>query len=325
MREYRRRRAPRAQPTAPAVIARYQHYLVAAFLSFLCVAMFFRGGFVGPEIVLLGLLLVSIFMGQALRFIRDWIPFMALFLSWQLLRGYADDFADGAAFPIHAARLVQWDEGLFHGHLPTVVLQSALFHPGQVEWYDLAATMLWAFQFAMPLVFAYFLWLKLKPVFWTFVSSLLLLAYGTFLTDVFYPSAPPWLASDWGHIRSEVYLINGDVLASLSIPPGKDLSWTMSHANPDLVASMPSMYAGVAMLVFWFSLFHWRKVAPFAGAYCLALWFGLVYTGNHYAVDVIAGALYGTTSYVLVHLALRLVSWRRSRAVVRRLPAKEVS
>jgi membrane-associated phospholipid phosphatase len=70
------------------------------------------------------------------------------------------------------------------------------------------------------------------------------------------------------------------------------------------VAAMPSLHAAFAVL---FSLYLWRLVPRAARAllalYPFAMSFALVYSGEHYVVDCIAGGVYAIVTYMAVNWA----------------------
>jgi hypothetical protein len=65
------------------------------------------------------------------------------------------------------------------------------------------------------------------------------------------------------------------------------------------------------MLLFWHRGWKWR--IPFA-VYALAMGLTLVYTGEHFAVDVLVGWAYALIVYFL---ASRFWRWREERAAAR--------
>ena len=83
----------------------------------------------------------------------------------------------------------------------------------------------------------------------------------------------------------------------------------------DNVAAVPSLHLGGTML---FVLFVWPRVRkawrPLLVAYPLFMTFSLAYSGEHYVVDCLTGALLA----VLVHLGAGRIERRRSRRAERR-------
>ena len=84
------------------------------------------------------------------------------------------------------------------------------------------------------------------------------------------------------------------------------------------VAAVPSLHAAFAML---FALYLWRLVPryvrPLLALYPLAMTVALVYLGEHYAVDCIAGWIYALAAFVSVNWAFE----RHARRALRLEPA----
>lgn len=93
---------------------------------------------------------------------------------------------------------------------------------------------------------------------------------------------------------------------------GKLLNAGQALSNP--VAAMPSLHSGFAMLIVAFFLPRVRKRWwPLLFAYPLAMTFTLVYTGDHYIIDVLVAWLYVALTFVIVGAAERW--WANSRAI----------
>ncbi len=289
---------------------------IAAFLAIVSGIQFWRNGFIGPDTFLLFILLSVVVMGQARTFLRDWIPFVVVFFGWQMLRGYADQAAKGGGFPVHERDLVAAEQWLFGGHIPTVVLQKALYKPGVVHWYDIMATAFWAFHFVLPLLFAYLLWMRNRPLYWRFAYALIVLSFAGFLTYVLFPAVPPWLAPRHKLILDEgipfrIHLIREATIREIRAGGGV-ASWIMRNGNPNPIAAMPSLHAAYPTLVFLFSLFHWRRLSPIALLYCFGLWFSIVYIGDHYVIDALAGVLYAIAAFFSLEALYRYMARRRT-------------
>jgi membrane-associated phospholipid phosphatase len=289
--------------------------LITVYFVIIGLFMFFHGGFIGPDTFLVFVALAALILGQSRTFLRDWTPFVILFFSWQMLRGYADEIAANGGFAPHAADVLVAERGLFGGYIPTVVLQHAFYTPGGVHWYDVLATAFWAFHFVLPLLFAFLLWLRSRPLYKRFVTALLTLSFAGFLTYILFPAVPPWLAAslNWNLIADPVHLIRLDVTTALHM--GSSVSWILEHGNPNDIASMPSLHAAFPTLVFLFCLVYWRPLAPLALVYCFGLWFSVVYIGDHYVVDVLAGILYAVITFSILEVGYRL-DWKQVRSAV---------
>ncbi len=293
---------------------------IFAYLLVLSLIQFLRSGFlIWPDTFMVFLLLAAIVMGHTRSFLRDWIPFAVVLFGWQLLRGYTDNTALGAGIHVHEADLVATERALFGGNLPTVVLQRALYTPGTVHWYDMLAVLLWAMHFVLPLTFAYLLWIQNRTIYWRFVAALLTLSFAAFITYVLFPAVPPWLAAQNGVITEggrpvTVHLLKTEVAGQMDFG-GSFSTWIFNKGNPNRIAAMPSLHAAYPTLVFLFTLAHCRRLTPIMVLYCLGLWFSIVYMGEHYVIDVIAGVLYAVASFFAVRAFAGLATARRARRI----------
>ena len=101
------------------------------------------------------------------------------------------------------------------------------------------------------------------------------------------PTAPPWWASEQGHVSEEVRRIMVEVGEETwkSAWPGM---YSALGGNP--WAAMPSLHFATSVTAA-ISLAETGRTAGAAGwAYALTLGFALVYLGEHYVTDLIAGA-----------------------------------
>jgi membrane-associated phospholipid phosphatase len=134
-----------------------------------------------------------------------------------------------------------------------------------------------------------------------------------FVTYVLYPAIPPWLASDTGKI-SHVEKIKDQMFAhtgTKAIPSAIEKNWV------DKVAAVPSLHSAFPLmmaLLFWHRGWRWR--VPFL-LYALAMAFTLVYTAEHFVVDILLGWAYAIGVYFL---ATRVWRWRDRRAAGRAEP-----
>jgi hypothetical protein len=86
--------------------------------------------------------------------LRDWIPFLVLFLAYELMRGLADE----VGMPVHVGDVVALERSLFGGHLPTALLQGWLHPHSGTDWLAVAGTGVYYFHFVLPVLTAMLLW-----------------------------------------------------------------------------------------------------------------------------------------------------------------------
>ncbi len=109
-----------------------------------------------------------------------------------------------------------------------------------------------------------------------------------------------------------VHLLKTEIAGQMEFG-GSFSTWIFNKGNPNRIAAMPSLHAAYPTLVFLFTLAHWRRLAPFMLLYCLGLWFSIVYMGEHYVIDAIAGVVYAIVSFFAVRVVARFATARSSK------------
>lgn len=243
-----------------------------------------------PERFVLLPLVVAVVLGRTRPYVRDFIPFVLLVLLYEELRGVAH-LLHPHPYYRPQIRLEEW---LFNGHLPTIELQHWLWS-GHLRFYDHLITGFSSAHFLVPPALAFFLWLKDRDLFVRFVRTYLVLSYAAALAFLLFPAAPPWAAARAGDIPP---------VALLSGTPNTQVGKGLILPNP--YASIPSLHAGYALLVFLFVAlyarrFRWRRpITVVAALYPITMGFCRVYTGDHYVVDLLIGFAFTIAAFVAV-------------------------
>jgi len=164
---------------------------------------------------------------------------------------------------------------------------------------------------ATPLIAA-LLWTFAHERFARYASMVCVLALTGFATYVLYPAVPPWMASQQGAIPETARTV-AVVWHSIPVSHFSSVFENGQHYANN-VAAMPSLHAAYALLA---TLALW-KVVPRWGRGLLALYpvamtFSLVYSGEHYFVDCVAGWAYAFFAYGIV----TAVAERRAQRAVR--------
>ena len=230
------------------------------------------------------------------RFVRDWAPFMGVLFVYDRLRGYAD----GALVQPRELPQIRLEAALFGKPIPTVWLQEHLWHgANHLQWWDYAAWFIYLTHFLGTLVVAAILWTWAHEHFARFATMVCVLALAAFATYVLYPAVPPWMAAQQGAI-GEAHRTVKITWPHVPIAHYGSLFEKGEHYANN-VAAMPSLHAGYALLL---SLFLWRLLPkwtrPILVLYPPAMAFTLVYGGEHYVVDCIAGWIYAVATFVSV-------------------------
>jgi membrane-associated phospholipid phosphatase len=241
------------------------------------------------------------------RFVFEWLPFMGVLIAYDRLRAIADGLL------VHQRELPQIhaEAALFGTPIPTVLLQQHLWHgTGDIRWWDYAAWFVYLTHFVATLAVAAILWTWAHRHFARFAAMVCALALAGFATYALYPAVPPWMAAQHGSIGAAHRTVK---LVWPHVPIahyGNVFDKGQHYANN--VAAMPSLHAAYALLL---ALFLWRLVPrwakPLLALYPPAMAFSLVYGGEHYVVDCIAGWAYAVVVFVVVE---RVFARRAARA-----------
>jgi len=275
------------------------------YLSILFGVMLWRGISIEPEWVVLALLLIAVALGRGRTFLTDWLPFLLLFFAYEAMRG----FAAKTGFAPHD--LSGMETALFGATLPTVVLQHQFYNPNQVGWQDLVAMFFYFMHFPLPILVGFIFWLRSRDHYHRFIAALLLMCFIAFITYLFWPSAPPWYEFSATRVPpgEVVHKIINETVDKLW---GKNYIVTplYSKLNPNQFAAFPSLHAAFPMLaaVYAWSRYRWLSGVLIVWSCCLVA--SIVYLGEHYVVDAVAGLAYVILAALLVEGFMR---WRRSR------------
>jgi len=239
------------------------------------------------------------------RLLTDWVPLIAVLLLYDLSRG----FADGLGMPVHVADVAAFDLWLGEGVLPTAWLQERWTS----EVWAAAASLVYASHFVVTPVLLAVLWLRDRARWVVYVRMVVALSFAGLVTYVLYPAAPPWLAAKDGVIE-HVDRISSSGWAVLGLPKaGALLHSSQGQVNP--VAAVPSLHTAFAVLTCLVLLplarHAWQRVGLVSYAVLMPL--VLVWSGEHYVVDTLLGAVYAGAAVVLVPRLTGAVSRRLRR------------
>ncbi len=245
-----------------------------------------------------------------LRFARDWWPILAVLLVYTYSRGIADNLGT----PLHVTEPIRFDTWLFHGHLPTAVLQQhwcgnpcSFTMPGR--WYDAVLATVYYSYFVSALGLAVVLWLRNRTEWVAFMRRYLTINAVALVCYVFYPMAPPWWASDYHYLPEDVERITMRGWDTFGLHRAR-LALGPAEVTGNAVAAMPSLHTATTTLLALYAITRlrtrWRWLTLL---YPAAMSLSLVYNGEHYVLDLLAG-------YLLAALVMLGASgWeRRARA-----------
>ncbi len=285
-----------------------------------------------------GLLAASIGQGRRMFYVlRDWLPFALVLIAYDLSRG--------AATLIGRPTLWHWqadlDRSMFFGTMPTVWLQEHLKLP-QPPWWEVVISTVYMSFFILPYVVAGVLWLRNRDEWKAFVRLFVGLSFAALVIYALVPAAPPWAAARCSAddvaggpsgprcmFRSARMNPDGGLLGAMQTSQDGAHDWIertvgrgwgklnlhsatalldQGQASVNLVAAIPSLHAGMSLAI---AAFLWRRVhrgwKPVLVAYVLIMAFTLVYTAEHYVIDILLGWVFAVVLMVGLH---RFDRWR---------------
>jgi PAP2 superfamily len=267
-----------------------------------------------------GLIAASIGRGhKVFTVVRDWLPFALVLVLYDLSRGAADALGAPTLWRFQP----DVDRWLFFGTVPTVWLQERIKMP-QPPWWEVIISSIYMSFFILPYVVAGVLWLYNRTDWAAFVRRFVALSFASVAVYVVLPAAPPWAAARCTAAdiasgpsnppcmhRSAAGVPDGGLLGAMHMSqPGahqfveriSTRGWGTLHlqsagalvnsgqASVNLVAAIPSLHAALTAMI---SIFLWPRVRrgwrPLLVAYPLAMAFVLVYSAEHFVVDILLG------------------------------------
>ncbi len=274
-----------------------------------CLTVFIHEpSFPTPDKLFVFLLFVFMVFNETWDYVKRFLPFVTIILVYESFRSFADRLNTHVnyTFAPHVDKLL-------FGNLPTTYFQNWLWS-GHVRWYDVVLYLPYMMFFIVPIGVAILIWKTKDEYYWRVVATYSVLFFSAYLTFLIFPAAPPWLAAQHHYIEP-IVRTSTNVWNAMGI---HNFPSVYNHITPNPVAAFPSLHAGVSTLfaIIIFSLYGWRWGLA-SLIYPVLLCFGVIYEGEHYATDVIAGIIYAfgayyATPYLLKGLA-RVWSWAKPR------------
>jgi membrane-associated phospholipid phosphatase len=283
-------------PSAANTSKRLSIIIVALSLaSFLILLFVFqRYVFVPKIITILLIVLGAALMRRLPLLIKDWFVFISFAYLFDSLRGSIYILTCKLGLPVHATYVIGIEKALF-GQVPSSVLQARLLDPAKAPeftWLERALTAFHGSHFLAFLLIGFIIWLYKSGSFRLFRTSYYLLIFLGVLGYFLVPTVPPWMAANNFGLLPPLIRFNG-IIFNFAIP---DLS-TGFDTNP--IAAMPSLHAAFPLLssILLWRLYRWKALAFYI--YTAIVLFTIVYTGDHYITDILAGFLLAVACYFL--------------------------
>ncbi|CAB4868459.1 unannotated protein [freshwater metagenome] len=262
---------------------------------------------------------IFIMIGHLGRPVRRWawlvfdvLCYSAMWLAYEESRGWADR----AGFPLQVEAPRNIDRFLFFGTDPNVWMQHHFYHRFTIYWYDKVASAAYFTHFIFPVIALAILWVTSHREWARFMKRFATLLFVACTMFVLLPTVPPWMAADPKHsyqILEPLARHTGRGFVSMGLK-GFVNTWQTALDWGNAIAAMPSLHASFALFVPAFFLPRikpiWLKALVLTFPLIMAA--SLVYFGEHYVVDALAG-------WIIVGLSFLFWGWferhqRRVRA-----------
>ena len=285
-----------------------------------------------------GLAAASIGRRRVITVVIDWLPFALILLLYDFTR----NIAQWLDMPTQWALAVDFDRWMF-GVNPTVFLQSHL-KQAQPPWWEVITSVVYMSYFIVPYAAAAVLWLRDRKAWRRYAAGFLLTTFLALVGYTLGPAAPPWAASQCSAVEVTDHPRHPDCMNRAPYEGGGMLGdvvpehegaqphverisargWDvldihaasglvrLGQAKANLVAAIPSLHAGLTMFL---ALFMWPRVGAlgrtlFLG-YAGAMAFTLVYTAEHFVLDILLGWMLAAFAIVLVNQCDKYLTARR--------------
>jgi len=247
----------------------------------------------GPEFLVLCFFIYAAYNSWSRRFIKDWIPFIMIFLSYEAMYGIIGTISK---YNLHTGPY-NFELKLF-GSIPTLTLQQFCRLPVL----DYMGAFFYSLHFFAPTIFGLMLWREAAKDYWKYTVALGITTYSSLVTFLAYPVAPPWYQLNSLYNPSYtgpqvLRILTASVDKNLGVPVYKTI---FDFFGANQFAAFPSLHSALPLLIALFAIKIWKAKGLPVLIYPIGVWFSAVYLGEHYVVDVLGGIAYASIAFIMV-------------------------
>jgi len=246
-----------------------------------------------PAVFLLALVPVIALVGSSRETVRPWIPFVAVMLCYEALQGTVGSYAATrvlySVYPLDkmlwGLNLTGWVQSTFYSSAMTLV--TSFFYSLHLPLVVITSLALWRFN---------------RHVFSKYVTTMVLTSYAALVTFIILPTSPPW------YLGVAHDLFYGGT--SSALPNG--VLYVVSAFEADKFAAFPSLHAAYALIFSYLMIKLDRRLAFISIPVTIAILFSTLYLGQHYVIDLMAGAVYALIP-CLISERFQLIPHRKAK------------
>jgi PAP2 superfamily len=243
--------------------------------------------------------------GRGKSFAFSFVPYAAIWFVFTAGRSLADETILARTINTKVAALERW---LFGGQLPTIIMQDRFFDPSNLHWWDYALTGVHWSYFIAPHAVAIYTWYTNPTFFRQYLTAMGLLMANGLCIYFLIPANPPWMAPE--ACNSPACPTPERIMTTIAEQLGGGLynaSYrVVGESNP--IAAMPSMHMAATFLIVFPAFAVGRRWGILALIYSGFMGLALMYLGEHYFVDILAGCLVTTYAWYATAVWLRRVA-----------------
>lgn len=233
---------------------------------------------------------------------------LSVFVVFWIIFDYMKAFPNYRYNSVHIEDIYDFEKKIFgvasDGKLMTLNEYFALHHCRLVDLFAGFSYLCW-----MPVPISFGIYLLLthrEKEYFHFSLSFLLINFIGFIIYYAYPAAPPWYVALHGfsfnpHTAGETAGL-GRFDAMIGFPVFKN----MYSQSSNVFAAMPSLHAAYPTITVIYAFRNKVKYGiPFFILVMLGIWFGAVYSGHHYVLDILGGIACTVVGYFLYRFLYR--------------------
>jgi membrane-associated phospholipid phosphatase len=250
-------------------------------------------------------------VGRIRSFLFSFGPYAAMWFLFTAARSLSDETPLVKTLNLFAP---DFERELFRGQLPSISLQDRFYNHDSLQWYDYLCTGTHWSYFIVPHAVAIFLWYKHPELYHRLLGAMILLLSMGLVIYFLLPSNPPWMAPEQinSPVGATVYRVMEKVGEQLGGGLYQASYKVIGESNPR--AAMPSIHMAITTLLVFPATRVNRKFGLIMLAYACLMGYSLIYLGEHYFIDVIAGAAIAFYGWYGVPSVLHLIAAARKPA-----------
>lgn len=243
------------------------------------------------------------FSGATRRFILGFTVFIVFWILFDSMKA----FPNYRYNTVHIGSLYRLDKKLF-GIGGETLNEYAYAH--RTVFLDLLAGICYLCWIPLPLAFSAYLFNRDKEWFFRYSLSFLLVNLVGFVIYYVYPAAPPWYVQQYGFGFNPHTPGNVAGLGRFDGYVHAGVFSALYSKSSNVFAAMPSLHAAYPLTVLYYGIrYRLGPINILFGSVMAGIWFAAVYSGHHYALDVLAGIGCGLAGIWLFDWLCFRVGW----------------